>query len=185
MLLRFDRSIGGDVDEVHNTSGIIDCKRSINVFVNKLEFNSGLAKTGRVVLVNESLIKGDKCFHTFKVQNGVIIKVTVYYFDAVFEDSGNINTAILTLTDSFGAERQISYNNINKKTTIFDLSQYSSVLTAVDDYTKSFIADGESTAYIPPPKYYSEMHMFVVENDYFSIIAVSYTHLTLPTILLV
>jgi hypothetical protein len=155
-----------DIDSILDESGIKECKRSIYVFVKKDEYLNGSAKVGRAILVNESLSDGRYTITKLKIPNSANIRITIYYFDVLFNDIKDLRESVFTLTESFGSERVISYTD--KKVIDYETSQYSTLVHVADDSTRDWIQLRDAT-YIPPPKYYNETHMYHKEHDFNSL----------------
>lgn len=155
-----------DIEYDMKQAGIKKCKRTIHLFVNKEQYHNGTAKFGRAVLINESLSDGNYTITKIKIPNSSIIRITTYYFDVTFNNVKDLRESIFTLTESFGTERVVSYDD--KNVIDYETSQYSLLINSIDGDLRDWLQVRDS-AFIPPPNYYNEMHMYYKENDFNSL----------------
>jgi hypothetical protein len=149
-----------------SSSDIKECRRNIALFVPRNEWESNHLSHGRAILTNISVSSGEKSFTVIKVPNSAVLKINVYYFNISFE-SGDLRSSIFNLTESYGTEHQVCYNENN--TMDKDMGVFSSLLNNVDQSYKYFL-NIKDTACLIPPTYYTENHMYSCEGDFYSVI---------------
>jgi hypothetical protein len=147
--------------------GIKQCKRSLMIFVNRTEYDNNTAKVGRAIMINESLADANNNINKMRIANSAMIRVSVYYFDVMFQVVKDVKSAIFTVTEAFSTERQVVYSE--QKVLDYEVSQYSNILVSANETVRDMINTMSDTTLVTPPLYYNESHMYNKTYDFLSL----------------
>jgi hypothetical protein len=170
MLIRSFNSIQELDNNELKDCGILDYKRNICVLVNPNEYKYKMVKRGKAVIINESVSKGsgEGNMTHIKVENSVLIRISAYFCDILFEVPNNIHSSQIAVESAYSKEYQSLFDNNN--TAIYLVGNYSNELAKIElTNTEAYydIINNMDTAVIPP-LYYTEKHQYKHTSNIFS-----------------
>lgn len=168
MIIRdFSNRIGDmGVDFDRKSLGIIDAKRTIYVFVDKVSYETKTFKTAKAAIINECVYDNKYDFtHFIKRDNAYIIRKGLYFGNIICAVPGDIQSegSIFSLDSAISSEKNVQPGN--EDVISYGSNIYSTRMQGLDN--KDILClDVEYEVNSIPPQYYNEYAMFKDLGDW-------------------
>lgn len=157
-----------DEDSGKLERGIFTSKRSIQLFVPKMQYDTKSYTHCKMVIINESALDSTKDFvSAIRIPNSVLIRKAVYFGSLITDIPGNFQSpnAFFTLDNGTTTIKSVIPNG---NTISYTPNTYSTKLRGAEDLDLTLL-DTYGEVKTIPPKYYSEYDMYKDLGDWYEI----------------
>ena len=167
MIIRSFSSRIGDMgeDSDKRSLGIIDARRTIYVFVDKLSYETKTFKTAKAAIINECVYDNKFDFtHFIKRDNAYIIRKGLYFGTIICAIPGDIQSkgSIFSLDSAISSEKNVQPGS---EVISYGTNMYSTRMQQLDNNDLLYL-DVEYEVNSIPPQYYNEYAMFKDLGDW-------------------